>query len=120
MKRLSVILTLMAVVFSADSAFALSLVLENETGKELHELYFAPAGQTDWGPDQLGDDVVPNGGTFTLSKIEKGKYDVLFVDENGAKCDIRDVDFSSSEVFKMTKSVIKGCQEASDQGEDEE
>ena len=105
---------------SAGSAFGLSLTLENKTGKEVHELYFAPAGETDWGEDQLGDEVIENDETFTLSKIAKGKYDVLFVDENGDKCDIRDVDFTSSELFVMTKSIIKKCQKATEEADEVE
>ena len=113
------LLFLSLALFSADSAFALSLTLENKTGKELHELYFAPAGETDWGPDQLGDKVIAHDETFTLNKIDKGLYDVLFVDENGAKCDIRDVDFRASELFVMTKSIIKNCQAATKAEEEE-
>lgn len=118
MKRLGLLLVLLALF--TTNAFALELKLENKTGKELHELYFAPAGETDWGPDQLHDEVVANNESFTLQSIPKGKYDVLFVDENGAKCDLRDVDFTSSETFVMSKSVIKGCQAATKESEDAE
>lgn len=116
MKRVS--LFLVAGFFSVNSAFGLSLTLENKTGKEVRELYFADAGESEWGEDQLGDEVIGIDETFTLTKIAKGKYDILFVDEKGAKCDIRDVDFTASELFVMTKQVIKNCQAASEQ-EDE-
>jgi hypothetical protein len=119
MKRLG-LLALCFGLIAGNSAFALSLTLENQTGKELHELYFAPAGEKEWGPDQLGDKVVANDETFTLSKIPKGKYDVMFVDESGAKCDIRDVDFTESELFVMTKQLIKGCQAGSEQADGDE
>lgn len=119
MKRIILFVAVVA-LFSANSAFALSLTIENKTGKELHELYFAPAGDDDWGPDQLDKHTVPNDDTFTLTKIEKGKYDVLFVDEKGEKCDIRNVDFTSSELFVMTKEIIKGCQAATAKAEKEE
>jgi len=114
------ILAFALLIMVSNSASALSLKLENETGKELHELYFAPAGDEEWGPDQLGDEVVTNGESFTLSSIPEGRYDILFVDEKGAKCDIRDVDFKASETFVMTKKIIKGCQKASEQEEEEE
>lgn len=114
------ILFVLVCVMSINSAFALSLTLENKTGKELHELYFAPAGGDDWGPDQLGDEVVGHDETFTLSKIKAGHYDLLFVDENGDKCDIRDVNFVESEVFVMTKKIIKGCQAGTAAQEEDE
>ena len=121
MKKL-VLIAVSTVLLGANSAFALQLTLENKTGKELHELYFAPAGDEEWGPDQLGDKTVANNDKFTLTEIPVGKYDVLFVDEKGAKCDIRDVEFKASEVFEMTKQIIKGCQAATsaDEKEDEE
>lgn len=118
MKLASPLAVLIAALLFVSPAFGLSLTLENKTGKDLHELYFAPAGEEEWGPDQLGDDIVENGETFTLTKIAKGKYDVMFVDENDAKCDIRDVDFTVSENFVMTKSLIKNCQAASDQDQE--
>lgn len=110
----------MSLFLFSSSAIALELKLENKTGKELHELYFAPAGDSDWGPDQLGDEIVENNETFTLRKIPRGSYDVLFVDEHGDKCDLRDVDFTESEVFVMTKSIIKGCQAATALEEEED
>ncbi len=121
-KLIGVVATLLFV--STQSVFALDLKLVNKTDRDLHQLFVGPAGSEEWGPDQLGEDVVENGATFTLTEIPKGKYDVLFVDEHGDKCDVRDVDFSSSEEFVMTKSIIKGCQAATaadeEEGEDEE
>ena len=79
LKALSTVTVLLAM--SAQTASALDLILENKTGKELHELYFAPAGDDDWGPDQLADKTVPSGQNFTLTSIPKGKYDVLFMNQ---------------------------------------
>lgn len=121
MKKMALFgLAVAPLLLSAQMASALSLTLQNQTGKELHELYFAPAGEEDWGPDQLGDEVVENNGSFALTNIPKGKYDVLFVDEEGSKCGVRDVDFTGSETFAMTKSLMKGCQKGTDQAEGEE
>lgn len=117
MKPMKVVM-LSSILLSANAAFALSLELVNQTGKSLHELYFAPAGEEEWGPDQLGDEVVENDESFKLTKIAKGKYDVLFVDEEGSKCDLRDVDFTVSERFVMTKKIIGGCQKGTDQSDE--
>lgn len=123
MKPLSIVAALVSCVVISNSAFALSLTLVNKTGKTLHKLYFTDAGADSWGEDQLGDEVVDPGETFTLTKISKGKYDIMFVDENEAKCDVRNVDFTASETFEMTKELIGNCQKESEQdqsGDEEE
>lgn len=102
------------------SAFALSLTIENKSEWEVHELYFAPANETTWGEDQLGDDVIETGASFTLTKIAKDDYDVKIVDEDGDSCILEDVDFRVSEVFVLTDKILLGCQKNTEQDETEE
>lgn len=114
MKNFLFLLSGLAVAFCSlnNSAFALSLALENQSKWEIHELYFAPINETTWGEDQLGDNVIQVGGTFTLTKIAKDDYDVKIVDEDGDSCVIEDVDFRASEHFVITDKILLGCQKA--------
>jgi hypothetical protein len=96
----------------SSAVYALSLEFENQSSWEIHELYFSEADESSWGPDQLGSEVIESGETFELTKIDKGDYDVKIVDEDGDSCEIRDVDFTSSEHFTLTNELLLGCQVA--------
>ena len=121
MKKVSFLLVAGLVGFAAlPNANALSLKFANQSNWDIHEMYFSPADQKSWGPDQLGDDVIEHGQTFTLSKIEKDTYDVKLVDEDGDECVVSDVDFDSSESFTLTESMLLGCQQATAEEADEE
>ena len=110
----NIILSTLALFFciSANSAFGLSLTLENQTDWEIHELYFSSVDEKKWGEDQLGDEVIEKGESFKLTKIAKDDYDVKIVDEDGDECIIDDVDFRTSEHFVMTNKILLGCQKA--------
>lgn len=112
MKKLIALTLSAAFILTASSAFALSLKFENKSKWEIHELYFAPADEKTWGPDQLEDEVIEVKETFTLTKISKGNYDIKIVDEDGDVCEVADVDFRASEHFVLTDSVLLGCQAA--------
>lgn len=112
MKPSKVLCLSLSLLLSAGAASALSLTIENKTDWEIHELYFSEVDSDEWGPDQLGDDVIEKGGQFTLTKIAKGEYDVRIVDEDGDSCDVTGVDFRASEHFALTNKLLLGCQEA--------
>jgi len=42
--------------------------------------------EDDWGPDQLGDEVIASGESFHLNAIPCDAYDVRIVDEDGDEC----------------------------------
>lgn len=115
----STLLTLLLLLLPV-SASALSLTIDNQSEWDIHELYFSPAHESDWGPDQLGDDVIESGESFVLTKIAKGEYDVRIVDEDGDSCVVSDVDFASSESFQLTDKLLLGCQAATEEEEFEE
>lgn len=121
--KLSGFIAMCVLLAMPSTSFALSLKLQNHTKWEIHELYFSPAHEKEWGPDQLEDEVIAPGEEFTLTKIAKGGYDVKIVDEDGDSCEVGGVDFSASEVFALTDQLLLGCQAATEEakeGDDEE
>lgn len=79
----------------AAPAFAASeaqVVIQNNSSWAIHNLYISSTDTQEWGPDQLGDKVIETeGGTFTLTDIPCGAYDVQLVDEDGDACIVSDV-----------------------------
>lgn len=104
----------------SSSAFALSLTLINESKWEIHELYFSDVDEDEWGPDQLGKEVIGTGESFTLTKIGRGKYDMRIVDEDGDDCTVSDVDFTASESTTITDELLLGCEAATKVEADDE
>jgi hypothetical protein len=63
------------------------VTITNRSDWAIHRLYLSPVSVEEWGPDQLGDEVITaNGGTFTINKIPCDDYDVQLVDEDGDVC----------------------------------
>ncbi|MBT9559265.1 MAG: hypothetical protein IV100_24740 [Myxococcales bacterium] len=86
----------------------------NESDWALNNLFMSPANETEWGPDQLGDELIKKGGTFTLSKIPCDIYDVKLVDEDGDECVVEDVNVcGGKETWTITSKDLLKCQEAS-------
>lgn len=51
----------------------------NTGTEEICELYLSPAGQEDWGTDQLAGNTIPAAEKFMLKNIPAGSYDVKAV-----------------------------------------
>lgn len=56
----------------------------NKGDKEICEMYLSPTAQDNWGTDQLKGQTITAGGTFTLTNIPAGDYDVKAVFCGGA------------------------------------
>lgn len=54
----------------------LELLVTNESTEQICYLYITETDATDWGPDQLGSDVVVVGDDYTITDIPPGSYDV--------------------------------------------
>jgi len=66
----------------------------NLTGFTITELHLAPAGTTDWGPNQCKNDpdgAVDSDERLTLKNVVPGHYDVKLVDQQGRSCLVQNV-----------------------------
>lgn len=89
----------------------------NLTGDTIKELRLAPAGTTDWGPDQCRND--PDGAVdtderLTLKNIVPGRYNVKLVDKRGRVCIVRDVDVLGGKpyAFSISERDLTDCSSA--------
>lgn len=120
MKKIHLLVTLL---LASAPMFAIAaehqVTLGNNTSWTIHELYFSPTKEQDWGPDQLSDDTIASNASFTLTGIPTGKYDVKIVDEDGDECIIEGVKLADSETVVLNDEMLLGCQGATEQAEDE-
>lgn len=91
-----------------------NVTVANKSDWEIHHFFLSSTTEDDWGPDQLGEDVIGNDDSFTLKNIPCDSYDVMLVDEDGDECVVEDVDLcGGAETWTITNKILLGCQEAS-------
>ena len=84
----------------------------NKSNWDIHHLYMSPNDKEDWGPDQLGEHVIPaKGGSFELSNIPCDVWDVKVVDEDGDECVIEEADVCKDNYeWKISNDVLLKCE----------
>ncbi len=96
-------------------AVAATIKIENKSSWEIHEIYFAPNSQEDWGDDHLGKQVLKPGMTLSLTGVNPGKWDVRLVDEDADECIVEGQKISASEKFVIEDEDLLSCQAGTDQ-----
>lgn len=101
-------------VFAAGSDA--SVVIRNDSSWAIHQLFISSVDTQEWGPDQLGEHVIDTGGgTYTLTDIPCGAYDVQLIDEDGDECIVGDVGLCASKgAWVITDEDLLACQAATD------
>ena len=103
--------TLPVVAFAASKKT--NVKITNDTDWEIHHFYLSSTDDENWGPDQLGDDVIGTGESFTLMGIPCDEYDVKLVDEEGDECVVGAVDIcGKGEEWQLTSKDLVECQAA--------
>lgn len=75
-------------------------------------IYLAPAGSTDWGPNQALNDkdkTLEPSERLILKGLSHGRFDVRMVDEAGHSCVKRDVDLTTATSFDIRDSDLQAC-----------
>jgi hypothetical protein len=103
----------LATAQAADKKSKVTVI--NQSDWQIDHFFMSPADTTDWGPDQLGDDVISKGEKFTLTDIPCNKWDIKVVDEDGDECVIESVDLCSEAAeWKITSKELLACQASTD------
>jgi len=88
------------------------VTVRNNSLWEIHQMYLSSVDEEEWGPDQLGEQIIDaEGGGFKLSGVPCDSYDVRLVDEDGDECVVREVDLcAGSETWVITDEDLLTCQ----------
>ena len=107
--------TLAALAFVPALSAAATVEFVNQSSWDIHEIYFSPASQRDWGRDYLDDEVLEKGDSLKLTHIDAGAWDVMVVDEDGDKCVLEDIEFSRTDRDRwiITDQDLLACQAGS-------
>jgi hypothetical protein len=88
-----------------------SVKVINRSKWEIHHLFLSATDQDEWGPDQLENDVLSTGSSFTITKIPCDEYDVKVVDEDGDECIIEQVSLCGDQSYwAITDKDLLECE----------
>ncbi len=122
MRTLGTALAAMVLVLgiSQSPAAVRKFVAFNETASTVFTgLYLAPAGTTDWGPNQVlsePDKTLDASERLTLTGVSPGRFDVKLVDGAGDACILRGVDLRRETSFEIRDADLAACQITSAHG----
>lgn len=107
----------------SESAFVTMATVKvvNGTSWTIKEMYMRASGETDWGRELLGDNVVidAEGGEHTVRQIPCGDYDVRLVDEDGDECVIEGQNLCDEGLtWEFTSEDLLACQSDTGAGAD--
>lgn len=103
---------LAAALSLACAAKAAELEIQNDSQTTIQHLYVSDASSNKWGPDQLGDrrrDVIKPGASFTLTGIDRGRYDLKLVAADDTVCVIEDQRIGQDKVWTITEHMLDHC-----------
>ena len=93
-----------------SAAAAGDIKITNSSDWSLEHLYISETDKEEWGEDQLGDEIIAPGETFTLRGVPCATYDVKLIDEDGDECAVSEVDICGSGGWKIESDDLLACQ----------
>ena len=111
--RATAVLTAILMLCTTGWALAdVTVTLDNQSSRSIHQLYLSPPTEDDWGPDQLGEDFVKSGESIDLTGVPPGIYDVLLVDKDGNECTVEHVGIAGTKdrfIWLITDYMLAFC-----------
>jgi hypothetical protein len=107
-------LVVLALVATSDAAIAQgrSTRFWNLTRHTISELYLAPAGSTDFGPNQCKNDkdgTVDPDERLRITGVASGTYDAKLKDVSGRSCLVRNIKVETGEIFSIEEKELTAC-----------
>jgi hypothetical protein len=84
----------------------------NLTRHTISEFYLAPAGTTDWGPNQCKNDkdgTVDSDERLRITGVAAGHYDAKLTDVSGRSCLVRNIKVDVGEIFSIEEKDLTEC-----------
>jgi hypothetical protein len=85
----------------------------NLTKNTISEFYLAPAGTSDWGPNQCQydkDGRVDFDERLAIRDVPAGVYDVKFTDTTGRTCTVQTIEVNPGAIFSIQEKDLTSCE----------
>ena len=84
----------------------------NLTRYTISEFYLAPAGTTNWGPNQTKNDKdnsVDSDERLRITDAPSGTYDAKFTDTTGRSCTVKNIKIEDGGIFSIEEKELTSC-----------
>ncbi|HMF57426.1 MAG TPA: hypothetical protein VK619_13870 [Pyrinomonadaceae bacterium] len=95
---------------AAEAQRRYTLAITNNSKYDIHRLYLSSSEDRNWGPDQLGEEILKTGQLYTVTNIVPGEYDVKFVDEDGDECVLKNIQIFKNTSWTLTTQWLTRCE----------
>ena len=112
MKIIMFVLLALAATSSAVSAEGRPTRFWNLTRHTVSEFQLAPAGTTNWGPNQCKNDkdgTVDPDERLRITGVAPGSYDAKLKDVSGRTCIVRNIEVKAGEIFSIEENELTSC-----------
>jgi len=100
-------------IFCASGAMAAGQTkFWNITGDTIVKFELAPAGSTNWGPDQCKndkDDAVDDDERLLIKDVATGSYDARITFKNARVCAAKAISIEQGKIFSIEANQLKEC-----------
>jgi hypothetical protein len=113
MRRFMLLLMLIAGASAANAQQQRPTRFWNLTRHVISELSLAPAGTTNWGPNQCKNDkdgTVDPDERLRITGVTPGTYDVRLKDVSGRMCVVRGIKVEAGEIFSIEEKELTSCE----------
>lgn len=86
----------------------------NLTKYTIVDFHLAPAGTSDWGPNQCQNDKdgsVDSDERLRISDVPSGTYDAKLVDKSGRACIVRNIKIEAGAIFSIEEKDLTSCEQ---------
>ena len=118
LSTISAVALLLAAGASSASAQGRPTRFWNLTRYTISEFYLAPAGTTDFGPNQCKNDkdgTVDHDERLRITGVEAGTYDAKLTDVSGRTCLVRNIKVETGQIFSIEEKELTSCTTAKKQ-----
>jgi len=112
LQKISLVALVLVATSDAVTAQSRPTRFWNLTRHTISELYLAPAGSTDFGPNQCKNDkdgTVDPDERLRITGITSGTYDAKLTDVEGRRCLVRGLKVEVGEVFSIEEKDLTEC-----------
>lgn len=112
MKKIMLVLVAFASMSSMALAEGRPTRFWNLTRHTIAEFHLAPAGTTNWGPNQCKNDkdgTIDPDERLPITGITPGTYDAKLKDVSGRTCVVRNIEVKAAEIFSIEEKELTGC-----------
>jgi hypothetical protein len=86
----------------------------NLTRHTISQFHLAPAGTTDWGPNQCKNDkdgTVDPDERLRITGVTAGSYDAKLTDVSGRTCLVKNIKVEAGEIFSIEEKELTDCRQ---------